>query len=384
MSTDELFFALLAYEVGGDALSEEQMDALTPECLEQVCALSCRYDLAHLIADALRRLAVPVPEHLHKKLEHERNKAFFRSAKLLYESEVLFGALVRSAIPFLPLKGMVMCCYYPEPWMRTSCDIDVYVCEGDVERASLVLTDQLGYERGLKSAHDIPFISPRGVRIELHYVMLEQDVVFADDVLQDVFAHCTSGDDGYHMYLGDPYFYFHHIGHMAKHFTKGGCGVRPFLDLWLLLRRPEFDRAACDALLERGGLVLFERCVVQLCEVWFSGAEHTALTRQIQDFLLSGGLYGDKDNYLVVSQRKKGGKLSYALSRIFMPYDKLIFLFPVLERHRWLTPFCEVARWFIILFDGRARSGFTELRMNSAQSAAHRKSVSDLFAQIGL
>ena len=30
-------------------------------------------------------------------------------------------------IPFLPLKGSVIRQYYPEPWMRTSCDIDILV-----------------------------------------------------------------------------------------------------------------------------------------------------------------------------------------------------------------------------------------------------------------
>ncbi|MBO4954226.1 MAG: nucleotidyltransferase family protein, partial [Clostridia bacterium] len=36
-------------------------------------------------------------------------------------------------IDFMPLKGAVIRQYYPEPWMRTSCDIDIHVKKDRLE-----------------------------------------------------------------------------------------------------------------------------------------------------------------------------------------------------------------------------------------------------------
>ena len=54
---------------------------------------------------------------------------------------------------------------------------------------------------------------------------------------------------------------------MAKHFENGGCGVRPFIDLWILNHRRPFDRAKRESLLRDGdcssspkGTKLFPRC----------------------------------------------------------------------------------------------------------------------------
>ena len=54
--------------------------------------------------------------------------------------------------------------------------------------------------------------------------------------------------------MTDEMFYFYHIAHMAKHFEEGGCGIRPFIDLWTLDNIKDVDHDKRDELLSRGNL----------------------------------------------------------------------------------------------------------------------------------
>ena len=96
-------------------------------------------------------------------------------------------------------------------------------------------------------------------------------------------------------------FYFYYIAHMAKHFVEtGGCGIRPFLDIWVLNHRIDFDREKRDKLLSDGGLDVFAKQAELLSEVWFGNAEHTEITRQMETYILRGGVYGANTNRIAV------------------------------------------------------------------------------------
>ena len=70
----------------------------------------------------------------------------------------------------------------------------------------------------------------------------------------------------------------------------------------------------------------------------------------MEKFILLGGVYGTAQQSAVTGQIKKGGKVKYFWSRIFMPYEGLAILYPVIKKHKILIPFCQVARWFGALF----------------------------------
>ena len=134
METSEILFALLRHVVCGEALKEETRNACTPEALESVYALAKKQDLAHLVAQAAERLSVPECEVL-QKLKKARMGAIYRYVRMDHALEGICRILEAAQIPFVPLKGAVLRQYYPEPWMRTSGDIDILVQEKDFERA---------------------------------------------------------------------------------------------------------------------------------------------------------------------------------------------------------------------------------------------------------
>ena len=56
----------------------------------------------------------------------------------------------------------------------------------------------------------------------------------------------------------------------------------------------------------------------------------------------------------------------YALSRIFIPYNKLIYRYPQLENRKYLLPYYEVKRWLDLLLGGRGKFAYNEFKANNA------------------
>lgn len=267
--------------------------------------------------------------------------------------------------------------------MRTSCDIDVLVHESDLERAVLALTSVAGYKADSKGSHDVGMFSDGGVHLELHYSLIEDKIVGSvADILQNAWEKASPVSDTSEYAFGDDMFFFYHTAHMAKHFINGGCGIRPFIDIWVLNHRVSFSREKRDALLAEGGLLTFAKQVEALSEAWFGNGEHTDITRRMQDYLLKGGVYGTTANRVSVQQIRKGGKIRYAFSRIWLSYDVLKFHYPSLEGKRWLLPVFEVRRWFKLVFCGGFKRSVNELKLNSSTTSEVQTETKEMLHQL--
>ena len=383
--TSKVMFALLRSAVCGDLLSSEEISLYSPDILPAITSLAQKHDVMHLIVFALKKNGVL--DESNKNLESKMLITICRLEKLNYELIKLCEALEQAEIPFIPLKGSVLRQYYPEPWMRTSCDIDVLVHEEDLQRTVSYLADNLGYKRESQNSHDISMFTQGGVHIEVHYDLVEDNRAnSAAAVLKQIWNVAVKHDGCNYQYeMPDEMFYFYHIAHMAKHFVyTGGCGIRPFLDIWVLNHRIDFDREKRDKLLSDGGLSVFEKQAELLSEVWFGNAEHTEITRQMEEYILRGGVYGTTTNRVAVQQQKQGGKMKYALSKIFIPYDVIKFHYPILQKHRWLTPIMEVRRWGKIIFCGHLKRTVNELKYNSTISEDAAAETRTLLKNVGL
>lgn len=381
--TIQILFSLLRSAVCGDALSDESKARYNAALLPQMASIAKQHDILNLLALGLKNNGLL--DEASAKLENEIFKAIYRYQQINHACAMVCAALEEAKLPFLPLKGTVLRQYYPEPWMRTSCDMDVLVKEANLEAAMACLTEH-GFTFDHKDSHDVSFYSPNDAHIELHYTLIEQGLANdAASVLQRVWDTATLQEGtGYYYEMPDEMFYFYHIAHMAKHFENGGCGIRPFIDLWILHHQIPFDQEKRQALLERGGLATFAKQAALLSEVWLGSATHTEVTKGIERYILRGGVYGTRENSVAVQQQKRGGKLRYALSRIFLPYRSLKFQYPVLQKHRWLLPFMEVRRWFKLVFGGKLKSSVHELQCNNQISKEEQAQTAQFLSQIGL
>ena len=270
--------------------------------------------------------------------------------------------------------------------MRTSCDIDVFVHEADLDRAIEVLVSKLEYRNDGRWYHDVSLYSPSNVHLELHFSLIEDDRFPKANRVLDAVWETARAKDGcrYHMLMSEEMYYFYHILHMAKHFVEGGCGVRPFLDLWILNRRGACDPSARQALLAEAGLEQFDGQCRQLSEAWFSGAPTNERLEQMERYLLRGGVYGSNENKIAAKQGDTKEKKPYLLRRIFVPYSRLKLRYPILKKHRWMLPFCQIHRWFAALFGGRLGASVKEIRASQGVSKGQSGEVSDLIHALGL
>ena len=384
--TEEILFQLIRREVCDGTVDENLKEQLTPEILSELYEISRKQDLAHIVGQALQSIGAELPEKLAQDFEKQQMLAFYRYQNLQFEFNQLSKALSDAKIPYLPLKGAVMRSYYPTPWMRTSCDIDVLVHEEDLDRAIDVLTSKLGYTNKGRGFHDVSLYSKSKVHVELHFTLADgKRILESYNLRKNVWDYATpDSPNSYHYVMADDMFYFHHISHMANHLYGGGCGIRPFLDLWLLEHKVEGDHAARNDLLEKTNLLTFTEAARELSEVWFSGKEYTKLVFQLQQYVLGGGMYGTTQNRVAVQQAERGGKVKYILSRIFLPRQVLKNLYPILETKKWLFPFLQVVRWFSMLRPYKMLRVYREMR---AVKRIRKKSSEDtgkLFSDLGL
>jgi hypothetical protein len=171
---------------------------------------------------------------------------------------------------------------------------------------------------------------------------------------------------------------------MAKHLLNGGCGVKPFVDLWILDRLDGADKDERDRLLERGELLKFTEMARRLSEVWLGTAEHDSHTLEMQHYVLSGGVYGSDEHRATINRQKSGSKLRYMLSLFFLPYDSLKYMYPVLKKHRWLTPVMQVRRWFRILLRGNVKRATSRLATGNSITEEDVERVNRFLDGIGL
>lgn len=381
--TNKILFALLRSAIRGTKLAEDERNICSPEVLSKVMKTAQNHDVAHLVTLGLKHNGL-----LPKNTEAENVifKAVYRYEQLNYEYESLCAALEKEQIPFIPLKGTVIRQYYPEPWMRTSCDIDVLVRKEDIEKTVAYLQNDHKYILKSRDTHDVSLYSSAGIHVELHFELVEEKQANrALDVLKDVWTNSVPNKNSKYMReMSDAYFYFYHIAHMAKHFQTGGCGIRPFIDLWMLDNLANADKAARDELLLKGGLLKFADSARQLSKVWLENSKADTLLYQMQAFLLDGGVYGSSDNRVALHQKKKGGRIGYVFSRAFAPYARLKRYYPVLEKHPWLTPVMQVRRWFKLLDPSVANMAKQEIAANGNIERSTANEMNGLLKQIGL
>ena len=385
MDKEAVLFALIRNIICGETISDETKYACTEAQLALVYDLAAKHDLAHLVGQAVGSLALPDCEAL-TKCKRAAMSAFLNHARQERELQKVCSALEAAEIPFVPLKGAVLRKFYPEPWLRTSCDLDILIQKDDLSMAENLLKTTLGYRFADRSGHDASFFSPDGVHIELHFDLIEDGRAnAANSLLGRVWedAQPAEGCQFRHV-MSDRFFYFYHIAHMAKHFETGGCGIRPFIDLWLLEHAVSGDLPARDALLQTGNLLQFATAVRQLSRVWFDGAEADPLSVRLENFLLHGGVYGSTDNRVALHKESRGGKAGYLLSRIFAPSEKLKSYYPILKKHPYLMPVMQIRRWFMLFRPDIARQAKKELSINSKATQSSTEAVGSLLSDLGI
>lgn len=386
----------IKYEICGQK-EKIVLPEVSARFLIEVYKLSKAHDVAHLVGDSLNKsgvfenLSADIDENeraaiakVKEKFDEQIFTAVYRYENINYELEQICKTLEEAKIPFIPLKGSVIRKYYPEPWMRTSCDIDIFVKEKDADNAAEYLQTQLQYGVDRKGQHDVSMFTASNVHVELHFKLLDSDFKQVKDLI-DVWSGdeiSLLSDSEYQM--SKELFLLYHIYHMAKHFVHGGCGIKPFIDLWIIKNKVGFDEEKTQKMLQESGLLAFFERSTDLVNVWFEGKEHSEITQEMEDYILQGGVYGTLKQNLAMSQNKKGGKFRHLMSRIFLSYKDMAIYYPSLKKCPILFPFYQVRRWCRILFCGGRKAAMNEIKVNQNITTEEQERAKKLLEELNL
>lgn len=383
--TTETIIQLIADEVCGKDFTSPH-DGFTDHFLVDMFSVCNAHDVTHIVGSALLDKKLLDDKSMVGQYRNSVCSAVYRYEKFSYVSEQVCTILEKAEIPYIPLKGSVISDIYPQPWMRTGCDIDILVHKCDLSRAIDALLSLPGYRMKEKSKHDVSFLSADNVCIELHFRLIEDSRSgAASKVLKKVWKYAAPADNGKYRYvLDDAMFYFYHVAHMAKHFVQGGCGLRPFLDLWLMENSRNYNTEETRKLLKLGKLTEFAEEVSYLSKVWFGTKEHSETTLLMQSYIMDGGNFGTHESRMAAGHRRYGGRTNFIFKKIFLPYSDLKRHYPVLKKYGFLLPFYEIYRLWLLLFG--KKKDFRKKYVSNLRNVSdeHIDNINTLFEKIGL
>ncbi len=348
-STEENLFELISSVVFGKKIS---ITELSKDEIVDIYKISRSHNIIHLPAAALIDLGLLNDEKVHSFFEKRLDATMFRSLSMQYTFDKCCELLEGEKIDYIPLKGAVLRTLYPQMWMRSSVDIDILVKPEDHTQAVDALVNKLGLVKtDISTSHDVTLRTDNGTCVEIHFDLIEEDIFpEAQKILSDIWSFSKPHEGYSHRYqIEMNIVYFYHVVHLAKHMKLGGGGIKDFIDLYLLYISGQ-NVSSCKEILKKGKMLQFAEAAEKLCRVWFDGEEHNNITRSLADFVMSGGLFGSSKNSNILERKRRKTKLGYYFSHMFVPYDYLKELYPIIEKHPYLTPLYGIKRLWDLAF----------------------------------
>lgn len=376
-----MMLSLIKSYLSDENLSDDVKEEIASCDLILLSELSKTHYVLPLVSESLYRNDI-----LDKNEKSEFADSLFTSVRqyqIQTRDQIVISAIFeKNNIPHIFLKGMRIRELWKDAYLRTASDIDVLVKKEDIEKAETAFLKN-GFTLHEKTEKDISFFTKIGTFVELHFSISESGMADSTNAVLDRVWDYSEVKNGTEYKMHEEMFYFHHIAHMAKHFEEGGCGLRPIIDLYVLLDKVSYDKEKLEALLESGGLLKFDGYAKKLSDYWFKGGEKDSFIKLLESYILLGGAFGTMENTVNLQKQKKGGE-RYILEKIFLPYDIIKFQYPVLQKHRWLTPFYEVRRWFKLLFKGGIDRSVKEIKTNAKVTEKAVNSAEEMLRKLGL
>ena len=351
------------------------------EDAELCLRLAKQHNMTSLVGYAITRTDNLVDSAFYDRFRNQYYQTISCVTAMDVEIQRIKETLEKNGLDFVLLKGAFIRQLYPARWMRVSSDIDILIREKSLKKAISVLTDSLKFQQSKTTDHDVLLLSPRGIQLELHYVLTRREWK-AQEVLDNVWNWCYPSPESKHEYImKDEFLYFYHVFHAAKHFTLGGCGVRSVLDTYILNHFVDFNSEKRIQILEQGNLLLFANKLEEIAYKWFSDADVTSFDK-VEEYILLGGAFGEPQRIAAIQAETRNRK-RYILYRLFPPLNKLRFTYPVLTRFPVLLPFCWIHRLFKSLLtgkSGKAKYELEETRKNEHQA----EDLAQMYKSLGL
>ena len=330
--------------------------------------LSKKHSLTALFYKVVKDTKVDIKEEYLKVLEQYYFSNVQKHVLFDKERKELFEYCNENNIIHLPLKGIILKHYYPDPYTREFADNDIWFAKDKDELIKKFFVDR-GYEVELyrKSNHDV-YLKKPCLNFEMHRALFGE--TGDNEKIVKYFKHPNIrlvNPLAMEAYLPLDDFYVYFTAHSYKHFHIAGCGLRTLVDYYVFLRKNEEDELLdfkyINKQLEKMDLVDFSNQISTLSLKVFDEQELSNEEMETLLFIASSGTYGTLENRVNKGVKEKG-KVRYFFSRIFPPYRFYKSAYPWAYKVPILIPIAWLCRLFRILFKNPKRAT-SELKMIS-------------------
>ena len=238
------------------------------------------------------------------------------------ELRKLLDAFEENQIFCVILKGVRSRELYPKSEWRSMGDIDLLYLPKQTKQVQRVMRD-LGYRNsGDQIKHDEYQKGP--VVVEMHKSLCIPD--WEEGPYFEAIWDRVVPRDGYR-YIFDMTMEDHYLftfTHLAEHFRSGGIGIRMVLDIYMLSQLNTIDQNYVNQKLCEFGYQVFHQRICELANVWFAADSDGELPKELeelQEYILSGGVFGNWENEKTNMQLQYKGKVHYVAKRLFPRYE---------------------------------------------------------------
>lgn len=306
-----------------------------------VASLARRHNVEQLFYHVIKHRN-DVPEKVLNYMKNKHNYGLMMDIRQSCVTEQISALLTQNGIEHALLKGIVLKNDYPESYMRAMTDVDFYI-RSEMRPKVEKLMPTIGGSNPTYDRGDVAFDFPGNVHVEFHgrylYKSTPKGVVpYTDDFFFDEKNNRIT-EEGFAVNL---------IGHMARHLSNSGIGVRFIIDLWVYMHRhapsPHWDKVR--ERLVRDGIDRVADNLIALAEHWFSDGEGSELLDELGEYIFDNSLYGDPERSAITHVSHSGSRFSAFMNQLFRPKDEYFNRYPWLNKYPFLLP----VAWFIRIF----------------------------------
>ena len=210
---------------------------------DSLCRFAREHNSVPLIAFGLKKAGLLPPEQAARFGNDLRVAMAMEATQEVYLQR-LSEAFRAENIKYMPLKGCVMKHLYPQPFLRTMCDLDIQydtARKADVDRILLANGFTLEEASGTDGVN-LSYRKPPYLHVAMHGVLMDADAPLYHRYFGQSFER-TVPKNGSEVQYGDEDFFVFMLAHLAKHYFSGCTGLRSGAEIGLSLKqRPALQR----------------------------------------------------------------------------------------------------------------------------------------------
>ena len=309
-----------------------------------------RHSISNIVAYGINKLDMPLPDDIKSYFSEIVLQSAAKEARVEVETIELADAFEKNNIPHMLLKGSVIKNYYPQPDMRSMCDVDILV--GKHLDEAMEVMQAHGFElRSRGFLHDCYFKKPF-INVELHSSLFDEELTQLYDYFKIGFERAQLKEGFSSKYeLSKEDFYIFILTHLAKHFKRTGTGIRSVADIYVyLVNNPNLNFEYVNTELEKIGLRRFSEKIKCVAFSWFSDGNINS-EDAVENYIITSGTYGSNLNlelnrFLQNDNGKSytANKIKYIFNVAFPNMSYMCARYPQLKKRPVLLPFYWIKR----------------------------------------